>query len=288
MTTTYFFSTVDDHGHHDQNLQVFAYPMGDTTVRLIDPEKPLLEGTQVLWVTGPTVDWSLVMQWTRLTRRIGKRVLVLPYLPSARGDKDTPSPAKINAEMAGLSGITDIVTLDPHSRIWLDTLEEVNATVRPWIIDLPELVAELLENTVVEYDGVIAPDRGAIDRAGSVANRLGLPLFTSDKVRNPNTGALSGYQAPEGVKEGRYLVVDDICDGGGTFILLAEALKTRPVTLDLWVTHGGFTKGTEGLLKHYNHVYTTDSVAGGRRGGTISTSVIPETEAILEAIHEGR
>jgi ribose-phosphate pyrophosphokinase len=44
-------------------------------------------------------------------------------------------------------------------------------------------------------------------------------------------------------------MVDDICDGGMTFIKIAEALTTQYniKELSLYVSHGLFTKGTEVL-----------------------------------------
>jgi len=59
-----------------------------------------------------------------------------------------------------------------------------------------------------------------------------------------------------------FLIVDDICDGGGTFIGLGEAIKkiNPSAKLELFVTHGFFTKGLDKLLKLYDTIYTTDSV----------------------------
>jgi len=56
-------------------------------------------------------------------------------------------------------------------------------------------------------------------------------------------------------------VVDDICDGGGTFIGLADLLDERAMRADLYVTHGLFSQGTEKLVQRYSeHVICTDSI----------------------------
>jgi len=59
-----------------------------------------------------------------------------------------------------------------------------------------------------------------------------------------------------------FLVVDDLCDGGGTFIGLGEAIKeiNPKARLSLYITHGFFTKGLESLLEYYDRLYTTNSV----------------------------
>ncbi len=242
-----------------QAFDVFSYPMGDTTVRRVK-DREVHGGTQVMWVSSPTPDWSLIYAWADLLREFDRRVLVLPYLPSARGDKDSPSPAHANAVLAAKSGITDIVTLDPHSSVWLDTFRAASEhKVSVHMVDLPSLVSRYIPR-LLELDGVIAPDAGARGRAGAVAEALSLPLLTASKHRDPHTGKLSMYIAPrEAVEGGAYLVVDDICDGGGTFLLLADAMPAN-VEMHLWVSHGGFTKGVNALAHQYTTIYTTDSL----------------------------
>lgn len=259
MTNDYEFFAYGDQGRLvAQPVQVFAYPMGDVTVRAVGGEQ-LAGGTQVLWVHSAAPDWTVVFNWAALMGPRSPRVLVMPFLPSARGDKDTPSPARTNARLAAMSGITDIVTIDPHSPVWLETLSAVDPSVSVHVIDLGEVVAAAVG--AGDYLGVIGPDAGSLQRAGAVAARLELPVSVADKKRDPATGQLLGYAAPADVKDrpGRYLVVDDICDGGGTFALLAEGLG-RQVDMDLWVTHGGFTKGTGVLADNYRSIHTTDSL----------------------------
>ncbi|BBB40385.1 ribose-phosphate diphosphokinase [Mycobacteroides abscessus] len=239
-------------------IEVFAYPMGDLTVRTI-AGADLIPGVQVLWVHTAAPDWTVVFNWAALTAAFPQRILVMPFLPSARGDKDTPCPAHTNARLAALSGITGLVTIDPHSPVWLDTLRAVNPTVTSHVIDLAQVVAAAVD--AGDYLGVIGPDAGSVRRASAVAAHLGLPVSVADKKRDPATGQLLGYKAPAEVQDrpGRYLVIDDICDGGGTFALLAQGLG-EGFDLDLWVTHGGFTKGTSALTDNYRSVHTTDSL----------------------------
>jgi len=60
----------------------------------------------------------------------------------------------------------------------------------------------------------------------------------------------------------QFLIVDDICDGGGTFIPTIEMLKIKYplVPILLYVTHGVFSKGTEHLYDAGLHeIYTTNT-----------------------------
>ena len=63
-------------------------------------------------------------------------------------------------------------------------------------------------------------------------------------------------------KPSRYVVVDDICDAGGTFLGIAKMLNNYnpTATLELVISHGIFSKGIDELLKHYSTIYTTNSV----------------------------
>lgn len=255
----YHFYTYDTASNTlmEQQIEVFSYPMGDITVRVKKGMK-LMSGAHVMWVNSPAPDWTLVNEWAELVRDFDKKILVLPYLPSARGDKDVPSPARTNARFAALSGATDIITLDPHSDVWLDTVRAVNPCVRIHVISAADLFSAAGIST--EYAGVIAPDEGAQRRAGEVAELLGVPLYTAIKHRDPATGWITRYEAPVGAPTaGRLLVVDDICDGGATFNVLANGMPAN-MKLDLWVTHGGFTKGFTPLLDSFDHIYTTDSI----------------------------
>lgn len=255
-------------------IEVFAYPMGDVTVRRTGTAE-LSPAVEVLWVRTSCPDWSVVFNWACLTRAADRRVLVMPYLPSARGDKDTPSPARTNAKLAALSGITDIVTVDPHSPVWLDAMSAANPEIGRWELDLATIVSDGVDDGG-PYQGVIGPDAGSKSRASLVADKLGLPVLIASKSRDQATGKLKGYHAPDGVLSGRYLVVDDICDGGGTFALLRAAIPAE-VSLDLWVTHGGFTgpEHSRQALAGYRCVYTTDSLPSARHRHVRTTDLAP-------------
>jgi ribose-phosphate pyrophosphokinase len=256
-----FHTLTPDELLQPQALEVFSYPMGDLTVRRV-PDTDLVEGSvQVLHVQATTVDWALVREWSALAGDLfpGRpRALTLPYLPSARGDKDVPNPAVVNATMAADSGITDIITVDPHSPVWLTAMRAANPAIREHPLPLPEIVQRAVGETPL---GVISPDKGAVRRATAVAGLLGVPIYVASKNRDPRTGQLSNYSFDVDLAAGCYLVVDDIFDGGGTFALLAGAVPDG-VVLDLWVTHGGFTKPghSADARQPYRHIYTTDSL----------------------------
>lgn len=267
-----------------QNVEVFTYPMGETTLHAT-PGAEVLPGTQVLRVYSSSPDWSVVYAWAQMMQTLfptERRVLVMPFLPSARGDKDTPAPAVVNAVLAAQVPITDLITLDPHSPVWLDAYRAHNDRTTVHVIEAHKVTYHAVAAAAVNrdemihtgfnpglgYDIVLSPDKGARDRAARVAIALGgIPVGVAAKRRDPATGRILSlsYDFPEGMEDATVLVVDDICDGGGTFALLAKSLPDG-VTADLWVSHGGFTKGLEGTgLNRYRTILTTDSLPSATR-----------------------
>lgn len=65
------------------------------------------------------------------------------------------------------------------------------------------------------------------------------------------------------------IIVDDICDGGATFIAIAKKLAPyKPKSLSLMVTHGIFSKGFGELCNYFQHIYTTNSFRDFNKGST--------------------
>jgi ribose-phosphate pyrophosphokinase len=112
------------------------------------------------------------------------------------------------------------------------------------------------------YCAVVSPDAGAEKRASRFAKAWKVPLVHAWKTRSVIDGSISGFGVePFACEAGKkVLVVDDICDGGGTFLGLGEKLLQLEIKADLFVTHGIFSKGTKSLLKVFENVYTTDSI----------------------------
>lgn len=198
-----------------------------------------------------------------------KRVAVIPYFPGARADRGYPFGADVYVDFIYSMMLDQVITYDPHSEVYVDLLGNDPALKVTPVYPHEVLVhPEVAVNMPNVYDGIIAPDKGAKGRAGKVAEAMGLPLYTALKERDFGTGKLSGFGMEQTLPyNGRYLIVDDICDGGGTFVGLANHLQetTENVRLDLYVSHGVFSgEALDKLGKTFGRVITTNSYSPWR------------------------
>jgi ribose-phosphate pyrophosphokinase len=254
------------------------FPAGEAHVKVInenDHKGPL---TEIAFMRGADGnDLMQVAMWSEACEQRGSRkVLLLPYLPGARQDRGLPFGAQVYASHLSMIQPDVIVCFDPHSAVLTGILRDAGADLR--IVHSDELVARTVIVGTVDsdvrpnrYDGIIAPDAGALHRAQAVAARCHLPLYQAFKKRDPDTGKLSGFGMVDKIPdEGRLLIVDDICDGGATFKGLAEATGLGPNRLSLYVSHGIFSadsrsgrdetvRSVQGLSAYFGAIHTTDS-----------------------------
>lgn len=195
----------------------------------------------------------------RMEFPLAKFMLDLPYIPYARQDRVCNAGEALSIKVFGrlINSLKyDMVQVtDPHSAVSLACIE--NVTVRDQYSVFGDIKLSFNDVTIV------APDQGATKKCEEFAKKVGAKgVITCSKTRNLADGKIIGMtvDGPEDMSNLNLLVLDDICDGGRTFIELALLLETRnPKTLELAVTHGIFSKGVEVVANHYDHIYTTNS-----------------------------
>ncbi len=190
--------------------------------------------------------------------------LNISYLLGARMDRriadGQPATLAVITQLlnACTAGLTAVRVLDPHSPVTL-------ASLKGSVALHPDALVALALAHVERCDGrapvVGIPDAGAIARTKGILARLHAPhdIARCSKKRDSQTGKLSGFQLDEGDVTGRSVViVDDICDGGGTFAGIAAVLRAQGAArVMLCVTHGIFSKGIE--IAGIDGIFCTDS-----------------------------
>jgi ribose-phosphate pyrophosphokinase len=178
--------------------------------------------------------------------------LFIPYLMTMRCDRvfsmDRPFSLKVLANVINLMKANKVIILEPHSDKCLELINNSEALM---------IKVEIDDKTQRCY-----PDAGAKKRYLNIFKHHLTPI-TCKKVRDVNTGNLLKFDIED---KGNYrkgdkiIVVDDLCDGGGTFLGIHNILKElEPTSCSLWVTHAVQKAGIEKVAAVYDKVYITDS-----------------------------
>ncbi|UTD16340.1 ribose-phosphate pyrophosphokinase [Tenacibaculum mesophilum] len=190
---------------------------------------------------------------------ITKLNVVLPYFPAARQDRlmvsGEPLSVKVYADIINAQNFKSVTVFDPHSEVTPALLNNCKVIDNHKFI---ELVTQQLSKDLT----LISPDGGALKKIYKVAAYLqNYEVVECSKSRNVKTGQLTGFKVYTDDLQGKdCLIVDDICDGGGTFLGLAKELKAKNAgNLYLAISHGIFSKGFDELEKHFTKIFTTDS-----------------------------
>lgn len=185
--------------------------------------------------------------------------LIIPYFPAARQDrvmtKGEPLSVKVYAKIINSLNFNKVIVFDAHSEVTSAVLNNCIVITNNNFIEkvIHEIGSDLL---------LISPDGGALKKIYKVSEFLGgIEVIECSKSRDVKTGKLTGFKVyNEDLKGKDCLIVDDICDGGGTFIGLADELKKKNAgKLYLAVSHGIFSKGFSDL-KYFERIFTTDSI----------------------------
>ncbi|MBT1622110.1 ribose-phosphate pyrophosphokinase [Curtobacterium flaccumfaciens pv. oortii] len=254
-------STRDAQGNQTTpTFSTMRFPAGEAHVKVANDTAEPGGLTEIATLRGTNGDDLLMLgMWADAVRQRGsKSVALVPYLPGARQDRGLPFGAKVYADVLNGFHLDQVIAFDPHSPIIVGLVDNLTVVtseqvVRDAVVGTPELDGESA------YTGIIAPDKGAVPRATAVAEACGLPLYRAEKHRNPDTGKLDGFTCEPLPETGRFLVVDDICDGGGTFMGLAGSTGLPKERLGLWVSHGVFSGRAAQLADHFGEIVTTDS-----------------------------
>lgn len=176
--------------------------------------------------------------------------LMCGYMPQARADRrfnpQMAHPLKVFANLINNMNFDCVVLQDPHSDVTEGLVNNCLIVDKCAIAQNHKL---FIEKKLGKNYAVCAPDAGATKDVFKVAQYLEKEFIQAMKVREVSTGNIVGtsVELPDEVPKA-VLIVDDICDGGYTFIKLAELLKQKGVEkVGLLLSHGIFSKGKQCL-----------------------------------------
>lgn len=213
-------------------------------------------------------DFMMLIIATEALSQIGvvdSKWLFIPYFPGARQDRrmilGEPLTVKVMADILNDSNYDEIITFDNHSDVSTALIDNcIN-------LNNHEFVKYCIDDIKAKSNSasfIISPDAGANKKITSLAAYLNYGykgIIKCDKTRVPKTGKIIRTEVYSNNLEGRdCYIVDDICDGGKTFIELSKALKKKNAgDIYLIVSHGIFSKPLKELKPYFKKIYTTDS-----------------------------
>jgi ribose-phosphate pyrophosphokinase len=179
--------------------------------------------------------------------------LFIPYFPYARQDRvcneGEAFGAKVMADLINSLNCDNVLICDPHS------------DVTPALINncIPVSQHDIVAEADIVKDGAVlcSPDAGAEKKILNLSQELGgRDIIYGAKIRDTKTGEITETRISGDCQGKDVLIVDDICDGGRTFIELAKVLKKAGAkSIELYVTHGIFSQGTDVLLEEIDKIY---------------------------------
>nr|WP_315240817.1 ribose-phosphate diphosphokinase [uncultured Flavobacterium sp.] len=240
-------------------FQSFTFSGGEPHIKI----NPDFDTTQKVTIThrlNSFNDLGLLCITVDALRRMDVKIidLFIPYFPAARQDrvmiKGESLSVKVYADIINTLQLNKVFVFDAHSEVTPALVN--NCEVIPNHTFIKEVLKVIGENVKL-----ISPDGGALKKIYKVSEFLGgVEVVECSKSRDVKTGKLSGFKVYNDDLQGMdCLIVDDICDGGGTFVGLAEELKKKNAgKLYLAVSHGIFNKGFE-VLNCFDGIFTTNS-----------------------------
>jgi ribose-phosphate pyrophosphokinase len=188
--------------------------------------------------------------------------LHISYLLAARMDRvmleGEPFSLKVVADMINLASFKKVRIFDPHSEVTTAlVLKSYTVTNHAFVKDALDHYLSAREN---EKYCLVSPDAGALKKIHKLAQCLQIDnVVECMKERDLKTGTLTNFKATTEHLDGQTCcIVDDICDGGGTFAGTAAMLKEKGASkVVLIVSHGIFSKGID--IAGIDAIYTTDS-----------------------------
>lgn len=234
-------------------------------------------------------DLELIICAVKAIRGLNKTMkidLYVPYFVGARSDRKFVEGGihyvkDVMAPIINSLDLNRVMVLDPHSDVMEACVNGFEKAKFSYAQFMKFAVSKLSNGKETEFNPdeicLISPDSGAYKRTFDAASWMRVKhIATANKIRDIVTGQIIKTEVqnlPVGTTTPlKYVIVDDICDGGRTFIELAKAIREQLPTAEivLVVTHGIFSAGLDVLTPHFNKIITTNSYKDIETDGVIT------------------
>ncbi len=182
--------------------------------------------------------------------------LTVPYLPYARQDrvcnKGEAFSLSVIATMINNLNCETVTLYDPHSQVSYDLIKNCRVLTQTDLIRGTDLLSFIRQHNLT----LVSPDAGSESKIKNIQKTFDLNAIFCKKIRDSETREIIKTEIPDDLESDAFIIIDDICDGGRTFVELAKALQKKGAkTIYLYVTHGIFSQGLKSLKPYFNHIY---------------------------------
>jgi len=236
-----------------QPLDIHEYSDGETYVRILTPEHVVSKKRAVVVQSGSVPAHDHIIELLLLVDALQRLnpsniIAVMPFLPYRRQEHIHEPGEGIGGELMmrllNCAGVQELISADLHHHSFKDffkgKLTEINA--------LPVFTQYLKK-----YQGkgvVVAPDKGAIERAEKLAHHLNMPMIHIPKER-PGHDKVRARKLSGNIAHPRAIIIDDEINTAGTILSCAQALTKRGVKeIHVAATHAVLSGPGVERLKH--------------------------------------
>lgn len=288
--------------------EISRFPDGQQSLRLIEDgyntfqslrDSDSAHGIIIKSRLNTFSDLEIIMCATQALKEVGVKniSLYIPYCIGARSDRKFMEGGinyvkTVIAPIINSQGYKRVTILDPHSDVLEACINNFEKQDNSDLLDFAFRDYFLSKGfqtwSASNFDGVrlISPDAGALKKVFHCAEQLKYrhEVIIASKHRNIETGKIDYTNVPISVHDADkdIFIIDDICDGGRTFIEIAKAVdEVRKISSAvhpehhgknyLIVTHGIFSAGFDFLVQHFDGIYTTNSVKDIQDGTIVDT-----------------
>lgn len=265
---------IEEADYKSPEVKVTKFPAGELSV-YVDPEE--MDETGMVYISTrlqSSDDWFVLLNTFSALLEMGMTIghVYVPYLPASREDRPMVQGSsfglRVTADLFNAFGVP-IFTFHPHSDVARACFGTDSTFQVPYSWQTSQITKHVNEdkNTPIL---LVAPDAGASKMVNSLAKVLdslgyhSVEVIQGYKTRNVKTGKIEkiGLLYDDDIHPMMpVFIVDDICDGGGTFLPLAEQLQSKGAhDINLVVSHGIFSHGFDGFMGLFNKIYTTNSI----------------------------
>jgi ribose-phosphate pyrophosphokinase len=249
-------------------MKITTYPDGQKSATLDLQNRDAVTFNQRLSTWEDFQELYVKVAAIKRNKSNGIRVFA-PYIFGSRSDRVFEKGGinyvkDVLAPMINNLGLESITCYDPHSLALENAINNL-IIVKPY-----SLITDAISEITNGFDcgiSIISPDFGAYKKVWDYAEHLNsitsgvcdIDIVSCEKVRSVK-GEILKTTISHQPKFAKSIIIDDICDGGRTFIEISKALGGYTGDLHLFVTHGIFSKGFDELNRHFTKIYCTNSV----------------------------